>query len=87
MNRTRTGLPRLYRVCTNPHSNDWNDEPEYISVPYDVIRETPKAYEVVRAGWGTGKKQRHFIPKDQFYSTKEECDKACLKKAHVYQTI
>ena len=43
---------RAWRVCDNPHSNDWNDEPEYIAVPYDIVGESKngKAYLVERAG-------------------------------------
>lgn len=64
---------RAWRVCDNPHSNDWNDEPEYIAVPYDIIGESKngKAYLVERAGWH-GKKHQHYIPKGaSLYGTKK----------------
>lgn len=72
---------RVWRVCSNPHSNDWNDEPEYIAVPYDIIGESKngKAFLVERAGWH-GKKHQHYIPKADFYSSKEEADAAAYKR-------
>lgn len=72
---------RAWRVCYNPHSNDWNDEPEYIAVPYDIIGESKrgKAFIVERAGWH-GKKHQHLLPKSEFFFSKEEADAAAHRK-------
>jgi len=82
-NRNRGKRPKIeykkaYRICNNPHCNDWNDEPERIAVPYYIMAEKEKAYLVVRAGWGFGKKQQHHLPKREFYETKEECEAAIV---------
>ena len=74
---------KVWRVCDNPHSNDFNDEPEYIAVPYTIIRESRsgKAYLVERNGWH-GKKHQHYIPKRKFFFTKEEAEDAAHKKTY-----
>jgi hypothetical protein len=64
---------KAWRICDNPKYNDWNDEPEKIVVPYTIINETDKAYLVERNGWH-GKKHQHYIPKGQFYFTKEKAE-------------
>ena len=76
MIKTKEGYIRVWRICDNPRSNDWNDEPEKIVVPYAIIKENPKTYTVVRMGWGYGKKQRHGLPKEQFYFSPEEAEAA-----------
>lgn len=74
---------RAWRVCDNLHSNDWNDEPEYIAVPYDIIGESKngKAYLVERAGWH-GKKHQHHIPKSEFIWDKEEAEQAARERSY-----
>ena len=32
-------LRRMWRICNNPRSNDWNDEPEHLAVPYEILEE------------------------------------------------
>lgn len=76
--RTKEGYIRVWRICENPRSNDWNDEPEKIVVPYAIIAEKPKSYLVVRMGWGYGKKQQHHIPKEPFYFSPEEAEAALM---------
>lgn len=72
---------RAWRICSNPHSNDWNNEPEYIAVPYDIVGESKngKAFLVERAGWH-GKKHQHYIPKTDFYWNKREAEAAAHEK-------
>ncbi len=60
---------RKYRICHNPKCNDWNDEPEYIPVPYDICASDGKNYICMRAGWH----QKNTLPINQFFNTKEEC--------------
>lgn len=78
MFKTKEGYIRVWRVCDNPKCNDWNKEPEKIAVPYAIIDERKNSYNVVRMGWGYGKKQQHCIPKEQFYFSEEEAEKARL---------
>lgn len=75
---------RAWRVCVNPRSNDWNNEPEYIAVPYDIVGESRngKSFLVERSGWH-GKKHRHYIAKHEFFFTKEEAETASRKKTYV----
>ena len=68
---------KVYRNVFNQKCNDWNDEPEYIAIPYEIINETEKSFLVVRSGWGKGKKQQHHLPKNEFYPTKEIAQKHC----------
>lgn len=72
---------RAWRVCYNLHSNDWNDEPEYIAVPYDIVGESKSgnAFLVERTDW-YGKKHQHYIPKAYFYWSKEEADAVAYRK-------
>lgn len=75
---------RMWRVCYNPHSNDWNKAPEYIAVPYDIVGESKsgKAYIVERAGWH-GKKYQHMLPKREFFFTKEEAERSAREKGRI----
>lgn len=66
-----TKKKRLYRKVINRNSNDFNDEPEYIAIPYTIWGEQGKKYVVTRASWDS-KKQRHLIPKTELFKTKEE---------------
>lgn len=81
MVRTKEGFIRVWRICNNPRCNDWNDEAEKIVVPYAIIKETKKAYTVVRMGWGYGKKQQHSMPKDQFYFSSDEAQTKILEES------
>lgn len=74
-------MRKAWRVCDNPRSNDFNDEPTYIAVPYTIIGESKsgKAYLVERNGWH-GKKHQHYIPKREFFFSKEEAEAAAYKK-------
>ncbi len=63
-------LKRMYRICVNRRSNDWNDEPEYIAVPYEILEEKKKSYVCIRAGWH----QINILGKSEFFETKEECE-------------
>lgn len=74
-------MRKAWRVCENPRSNDFNDEPTYIVVPYTIIEESKngKAYLVERNGWH-GKKHQHYIPKCEFFFTKEEAETAAYRK-------
>lgn len=76
MIKTKGGYVRVWRICYNLRSNDWNDEPEKIIVPYAIIDERKNSYNVVRMGWGYGKKQQHCLPKNQFYFSPEEAEVA-----------
>lgn len=69
---------RLYRKVFNVNSNDWNDEPEFIVIPYTIWGEKKNSYVVTRAGWD-GKKQRHLIPKRELFENKEEAMKYEVK--------
>ena len=62
-------LRRMWRICNNPRSNDWNDEPEHLAVPYEILEEKKGSYVCMRAGWH----QKNVLDKGQFYRTKEEC--------------
>lgn len=69
-------LRRMWRICNNPRCNDWNDEPEYIAVPYEILEEKKKSYVCIRAGWH----QKNILAKREFYRTKEECQAAIVEK-------
>lgn len=75
--KTRTILKRMYRICSNPRCNDWNDEPEHIAVPYEILEENEKSYVCMRAGWH----QKNVLAKSRFFDTKEECKSEIRKKA------
>lgn len=57
----------LYRIMTNPRSNDFNSEPSEIKVKYYVLGESKngKTWLVERAGW-FGKKYQHYVKKSEF---------------------
>lgn len=80
--RKKAGAWKAWRVCSNPHSNGFNGEPEYIAVPYTIIGKSKKgkAYLVERNGWH-GKKHRHYLPKREFFFSKEEAEAAARKKS------
>lgn len=63
-------LRRMYRICYNRKSNDWNDEPEYIAVPYEILEEKKGSYVCVRAGWH----KKNVLAKREFFDSKEECE-------------
>ena len=69
-------LRRMWRICSNPRSNDWNDEPEHLAVPYEILEEKEKSYVCMRAGWH----QKNVLAKREFYRTKEECLAAIIEK-------
>ena len=69
-------LRRMWRICNNPRSNDWNDEPEHLAVPYEILEEKKGSYVCMRAGWH----QKNVLDKGQFYRTKEECLAAIIEK-------
>ena len=69
-------LRRMWRICSNPRCNDWNDEPEYLAVPYEILEEKKKSYVCMRAGWH----QKNVLAKAEFYRTKEECQAAIVEK-------
>lgn len=69
-------IKRMWRICNNPHSNDWNDEPEHIAVPYEILEEKRKSFVCMRAGWH----QKNVIAAKEFYRTKEECLAAIIEK-------
>lgn len=69
---------KLYRKVINRGANDWNDEPEYIAIPYTIWGEKTKSFVVTRAGWDS-KKQRHLLPKKEFFKTKYEAMKSKCK--------
>lgn len=68
---------RAWRICINPRSNDFNKEPDYIVVPYTIIGESKngKSYLVERNGWH-GKRHQHYIPKREFFFSKEGAEDA-----------
>lgn len=63
-------LKRMWRICNNPRCNDWNDEPERIAVPYEILEEKKKSYLCMRAGWH----QQSVLAKNEFYDSKEACE-------------
>ena len=63
-------LKRMWRICNNPRCNDWNDEPEHIAVPYEILEEKKKSYVCMRAGWH----QQNVLVKNEFYDSKEVCE-------------
>ena len=69
-------LRRMWRICSNPRCNDWNNEPEYLAVPYEILEEKEKSYVCMRAGWH----QKNVLAKAEFYRTKEECQAAIVEK-------
>ena len=69
-------LRRMWRICSNPRSNDWNDEPEHLAVPYEILEEKEKSYVCMRAGWH----QKNVLAKREFYRTKEECLAAIMER-------
>ena len=71
-------LRRMWRICVNQHANDWNDEPEKIAVPYEILEEKKRSYLCIRAGWH----QPNVLPKIDFFSTKEECEEAIRRRAN-----
>lgn len=69
-------LKRMWRICTNPRSNDWNNEPEHLAVPYEILEEKKKSHVCMRAGWH----QKNVLAKREFYKTKAECTAAIIEK-------
>ena len=69
-------LRRMWRICSNPRSNDWNNEPEHLAVPYEILEEKKKSFVCMRAGWH----QKNVLAKREFYRTKEECQAAIVEK-------
>lgn len=69
-------LRRMYRICYNRKSNDWNDEPEYIAVPYEILEEKKGSYVCVRAGWH----KKNILAKREFFDSKEECEAEIRRK-------
>lgn len=63
-------LKRVWRICRNPRSNDWNNEPEHIAVPYEVLEEKRKSYVCIRAGWH----QKNILAMREFFESKELCE-------------
>ena len=81
--KKKTKKRKAWRVCSNPHSHDYfSDEPEYIAVPYTILGESKrgKSYLVERNGWH-GKKHPHYLPKREFFFSKEEAEAAARKKS------
>ena len=60
---------RMYATKPNPKSNDFNREPEYIEVPYDVWGCSGGKCLVNRAGWD-GPKHRHYINESELHFKK-----------------
>ncbi|MCM1102024.1 MAG: hypothetical protein NC398_11640 [Acetatifactor muris] len=73
---TYTVLKRMYRIRRNPRYTDWNNEPEKIVVPYEILEERSNSYVCMRAGWH----QKNVLAKREFYRTKEECQAAIVEK-------
>lgn len=71
-------MRHVYRVCVNQKCNDWNDEPEYVVVPYVVIEEKGKSFLVERKGWH-GKKHQHLVPKHSCFDSPEAAEAARLE--------
>lgn len=69
-------LRRMWRICSNPKCNDWNNEPDHLAVPYEILEERKKSYVCMRAGWH----QENVLAKTEFYRTKEECQAAIVEK-------
>ncbi len=63
-------LKRMWRICNNPHCNDWNDEPEHIAVPYEILEEKKRSYVCMKAGWH----KKNILAKNEFFETKEACE-------------
>lgn len=70
-------LKRMWRICVNRRCNDWNDEPEHIAAPYDILEEKQKSYVCFRAGWH----QKNVLAKAEFYESKEECEEEIRRRA------
>lgn len=70
-------LKRMYRICNNPRSNDWNEEPEKIAVPYEILEDKGKSYVCMRAGWH----QINVLSKEEFFESKELCEEEIKRKA------
>lgn len=83
--KVRTGgqeyniLKRMYRICSNPRCNEWNDEPEYIVVPYEILEEKEKSYVCMRAGWH----QKNILAMTEFFESKEICEEEIRRRASV----
>lgn len=69
-------LRRMWRICNNPRCNDWNDEPEHIAVPYEILEEKKKSYICIRAGWH----QKNVLAKREFFESKEACEAEIKRK-------
>lgn len=69
-------LKRMWRICRNPRCNDWNNEPEYIAVPYEILEEKKKSYVCMRAGWH----KKNVLAKNEFFESKEECEAGIRSK-------
>lgn len=69
-------LRRMWRICNNPRCNDWNDEPEHIAVPYEILEEKEKSYICIRAGWH----QKNILAKQEFFESKEACEAEIKRK-------
>lgn len=72
-------LKRMYRICSNPRCNDWNDEPEHIAVPYEILEEKEQSYVCMRAGWH----QKNVLAKREFFENKEDCEKEIRRRVEV----
>ena len=60
----------MYATKSNPNSNDFNNEPEFIEVPYDVWECKDGKCLVNRRGWN-GKKHRHYVNEKDIHFLKE----------------
>lgn len=69
-------LKRMWRICRNPRSNDWNNEPDHIAVPYEILEEKEKSYICMRAGWH----QKNVIAKSEFFESKDLCEVEIKRK-------
>lgn len=72
-------LKRMYRICSNPRCNGWNDEPEYIAVPYEILEEKEKSYVCMRAGWH----QKNILAMTEFFESKELCEEEIRRRVNV----
>ena len=65
----------FYRVVPNRDSNDFNNEPENVVVPYDLHKWFGDKLVVNRSGW-SGEKHRQIIENDKScFETKIEAEK------------
>ena len=66
----------LWRVCSNPHSNDWNSEPENVIKHYHIFAHDADAgkYWAEMDGWH-GFKQRHWVDAKSCFLSREEAER------------